>query len=226
MQGLDGKVREHEASLVDSLAVILVLLQLLFGADGPQGRLDVPALIFAADHEANLTTWVGGDGSVSVLDDWEHLFADFLEGLDEFSVEPDALSWRLCELMISMGCKSRLLTLRCYHPPFSERFIQELEIGFLEKNLRWSLWVTAVCNNAVELVLVVFQILEAVHDQSLGLWAVESHCHVREELLGNAGHGFINIDQRGSLNRRMLDDLAQHTTVAATDDQNVFWVRV
>ena len=52
---------------------------LLFGTPGPQGLLDVPARLLAADHEADLARGVRGDGGVRVLRDGENLAALLLQ---------------------------------------------------------------------------------------------------------------------------------------------------
>lgn len=72
-----------------------MLLFLLLGP-GSYWLRDIAISVLAADHEANLSGWVGWDSGVCVLGDWEDLLAVFLELGDELEVEPLVLGWRRC----------------------------------------------------------------------------------------------------------------------------------
>jgi hypothetical protein len=69
---------------------IVVAAQFLLFFWGPAAQRlgELPVGIFAADHEANLTRWVGGDCGVSVLDVREDLLAILLELSDQWEMEP------------------------------------------------------------------------------------------------------------------------------------------
>ena len=92
LKGFNSKVRQHKASLVNGLVVVLVLLHLFFLTDAPQWRLHVPTLFLTTDHEANLAARVGRDGCVCIFNNWEDLFADFLEVSYEVVMQPDTFS--------------------------------------------------------------------------------------------------------------------------------------
>jgi len=68
--------------------VVPTKLIFLLGAPATQRLANVTLRILAADHEADLTGWVGGDGSVCVFDGWEDFFTVFLELGDQGEVEP------------------------------------------------------------------------------------------------------------------------------------------
>jgi hypothetical protein len=78
---------------VDFLAVVLAQLLLLLDCPATERLLEVKAGILAADHEANLSGWVGGDGGVTVLDVGEDLLARLLEVDNEWHVQPLVLSY-------------------------------------------------------------------------------------------------------------------------------------
>jgi hypothetical protein len=73
---------------------IVVSAQLVLFLRSPlaQRLANIAVGILAADHEANLTRWVGGDGGVCVFDSWEDLLAVLLELGDQWKVEPLVLS--------------------------------------------------------------------------------------------------------------------------------------
>lgn len=77
---------------MDSLAVVLAQLLFLLVGPATKGLLEVQASILAADHEADLSRRVGGDGGVSVFDVGEDLLASLLEVGDDVEVQPLALS--------------------------------------------------------------------------------------------------------------------------------------
>lgn len=70
------------------LVVIPTQFILLLSIPAPHRRCDVSILVFAADHEADLTGRIGGDGGVGVFDSGEDLLAGFLEICDQGEVEP------------------------------------------------------------------------------------------------------------------------------------------
>lgn len=86
------KLGKHKSSLVDLLAVVFEQLVLLLITDRPQRLGNIATRIFGADHESNLSTWIGRNGGPSVLGDWEDLLAVFLELLNNAEVEPWILS--------------------------------------------------------------------------------------------------------------------------------------
>ena len=75
------------------LAVVLAQLLLLLGGPGADGLLDVAGGVLAADHETNLTGWVGWNGGVGVLDVGEDLLAVLLELGDQWEVKPLVFSY-------------------------------------------------------------------------------------------------------------------------------------
>ncbi len=91
-QGLSGKVGEDEAGLVDLGVVVSAKLDLFLRGPLAQGNADVGIGVLAADHEADLSGWVGRDGRVGVLGHREDLFAVLLEVGNQGEVKPLVLS--------------------------------------------------------------------------------------------------------------------------------------
>lgn len=81
---------------MDLLGVVLAELVLFLLRPGANGLLEVAVGILAADHEADLARWVGGDGGVGVLDVGEDGLAVLLELGDQWEVEP-----------LVLGCKRK-----------------------------------------------------------------------------------------------------------------------
>jgi len=73
---------------VDLLVVVFAQFLFLLGSEGSKWLANVAIGIFAADHEADLSGWVGGDGGVGILDGGENLLAVLLELGDQWQVEP------------------------------------------------------------------------------------------------------------------------------------------
>ena len=92
MESLLGEVGKDEAGSVNVGVVVAAVLVLFLLAPAAQGLLDIAAGILAADHEADLTGGVGGNGGVSVLGDGEDFLAVSLELGDERQVKPLVLS--------------------------------------------------------------------------------------------------------------------------------------
>jgi hypothetical protein len=92
-QSLAGEGWQDKGSLVDLLAIVPAQLLLLLNRPASQRLLEVQVGVLAADHEANLSGWVGGDGSVTVLNGGENLLAGLLEVGDEGHVQPLVLSY-------------------------------------------------------------------------------------------------------------------------------------
>lgn len=78
------------------LVVIPTQFILLLSIPAPHRRCDVSILVFAADHEADLTGRIGGDGGVGVFESGEDLLAGFLEVGNEREVEPLVLRCEDC----------------------------------------------------------------------------------------------------------------------------------
>lgn len=79
---------------MDLRVVVSAQLLLLLGSPGPDRHLDVAVGVLAADHEADLTRRVGGNGRVGVLSDREDLLAVLLQVGDERQVKPLVLGYR------------------------------------------------------------------------------------------------------------------------------------
>jgi len=128
--------------------------------------------------------------------------------------------------MQGLGSRMGLTTLRANDTTLAESAIQELKVCLLEECLGGSLWVTRVGDDDVKLALLVFEELEAVADNRLGLGVVEADRHAGEVLLGETDDGLVNVAEHRLLDAVVLDDLAKDTAVPAADDQDLLWVGV
>lgn len=79
---------------------IVVAAQLLFLFWGPfaEWLAEIAVGVLAADHEADLTGWVGRNGGISVFDVGEYFLAVLLKLGDQWKMEP-----------LVLGCKRRIL---------------------------------------------------------------------------------------------------------------------
>ena len=69
--------------------------------------------------------------------------------------------------------------------------MQQLKIRLLEQRLRGSLWVGAVGDDDVELVLLVREELEAIANVRLDGWMLETDGHAGEVFLRDADDGLL-----------------------------------
>jgi hypothetical protein len=92
-QSLAGEGWQDKGGLVDLFAVVPAQLLLLLNWPASQRLLEVQVGILAADHEANLSRWVGGDRSVTILNGGENLLAGLLEVGDEGHMQPLVLGY-------------------------------------------------------------------------------------------------------------------------------------
>lgn len=109
---------------------------------------------------------------------------------------------------------------------FAEGVVEKLEVRLLEQALGRAFGVGRVGNDDVKGVLVVVEELEAIANVDGGLGVSEADCHVGEVLLGDAGDGLVNVAEDGFLDRVVLDDLAEDTTVTAANDEDLLGVGV
>lgn len=82
------KTRQNKARTMDLFIIVPAQLLLFFKLPLPQGHLDVPVGILAADHESDLARWVRRDRGVGIFDRGEYFFATFLQVGDETEVQP------------------------------------------------------------------------------------------------------------------------------------------
>jgi hypothetical protein len=108
----------------------------------------------------------------------------------------------------------------------AESALEELEVGLLEQRLGGALGVGGVGDDDVELVLVVVEELEAVADVDLDVGVLVADGHAGQVLLGKTDDSLVDVAENGLLNAVVLDDLTEHTAVAATDDEDLLGVGV
>lgn len=238
---LTSKGGQNESSLVDLLAIVLALLVLLLGCPASQGLLQVGVAILRADHEADLSRGVSGNGSVGVLDGREDSLARLLKVGDDVEVKPLVLSfvtvskclqkrstcaWSSPQLKKKTGLRRGLTTLGRNDTTLAESTAQQLKVWLLEESLGRALWVGGVGDDDIELVLLVLEELEAIADDGLGLGVVEANGHAGKVLLGETDDGLVDVAEYGLLDAVVLDNFPEDTTVATADDQNVLGVGV
>ena len=121
--------------------------------------------------------------------------------------------------------------------------VQKLEEGLLEKRLGGALGVGAVGDDHVELVLLLLEVFEAIANVLLDVRVLEANAHAWEVFLGHADDSLarvnlshfyvqskmlylVNVAKSGLLDGRVLDDLAENTTVTTADNKDLLRVRV
>lgn len=120
-KGFAGESGQNERCLVDLLAVVLAQLVLLLGCPAAKWLLEVALAVLGADHEADLTGWVGGDGCVGVLDVGKDSLARLLEVGNDVEVQPLVLGWAT----VSRRPKNRLV----YNSPTKSNKLGDQERG-------------------------------------------------------------------------------------------------
>lgn len=109
---------------------------------------------------------------------------------------------------------------------FTERTVEQLEVGLLEESLGGTLWVAGVGDDDVEFALLVLEELEAVADNGGGLGVLEADGHAGEVLLGETDDSLVDVAEGGLLDAVVLDDLTEDTAVTTADDQDLLGVGV
>jgi len=104
-----GKLRKDESGLVDIFVIVNCIRDL------PHGNLEISLLTLRADHEADLTARVGGNGGEGVFCGSEDFASGSLQLLNQGSVQPKAFG-------LGRDVTSR-----------SKGVMEELEVGFLEE---------------------------------------------------------------------------------------------
>lgn len=119
-----------------------------------------------------------------------------------------------------------LTTLRGNHTTISQCAIKQFKILLPEQRLCRSLRIAGVRNDDVEFVLPVLEVGEAVADVDFYGGVLEADAHAGEVFLGEADHGFVDVDKCGRFDCFVLYDFAEDTAVAAADDEDLLGVGV
>jgi hypothetical protein len=107
LQSLASKVWQHESSFVYLGVIVSEQLLLLLWGESAQRLADIAVGVLAADHEADLTGGVGGDGCVGVLDGGKDFLAVLLELSDKRHVEPLVLGYDAVSMIVSSSSLSQ-----------------------------------------------------------------------------------------------------------------------
>lgn len=94
-QSLASECGKNEACSMDILVVVFAKFLFLFGTPATERFLQVTVGVLAADHESNLSGWIGRDGGVSVFNCWEDFLAVFLELGNQWKMEPLVFGYRV-----------------------------------------------------------------------------------------------------------------------------------
>ena len=204
---LDHLARELGQDKRGTVHVLVVVAALGHVA---QRRTHVAARLERADYETDLAARVGRNRGEGVVGHREELLGRLGQLGNQLQVDPHALGLR-------RDVAARL-----------ERLLEQRKVGLLEQHLGGAVGVRRVGDDHVErrLVLGVVQERKAVADDHRRLGVVETDGHVGQVLARHARHRLVNVAQHGLLDQLVLDDFAQHTTVAAANDQHALRVRV
>ncbi|EEQ36876.1 hypothetical protein CLUG_00999 [Clavispora lusitaniae ATCC 42720] len=209
VQNFVSPLWQHEGSLVHlGIVVFQVLVDKFVVPLESQWLLDISGLVLATNHESNSTGGVSWNRGVSVFSHRENSLAVLLQFGDDVHVQPDTF----CS-----GGDNTLL---------SQSTLQQLKVRLLEERLCWTFRVRRVGNDHVKSVLVVLQKLKTVTNVHLGSWVVVSFCHVWQVLLGNLNDSLVNVTQPSFLDRGVLQDFSQNTSVSTSNNQSLLWVWV
>lgn len=160
----DGK-----GSLVDLRVVVPGV------GNSTEGNGEVSGRVLGAHHDTDLTGGVGGDRGETVLDDREEVGASLLEGLNEWEVDPQALS------------------LGRDRTTFLKSFLEELEVRRLEESLGGTDRVRGVGDDNVVLVLVLGKELETVTNVNFNSGVFVAVRHEGEPLLRDSDDSLPNV---------------------------------
>lgn len=122
--------------------------------------------------------------------------------------------------------KRGLTTLGSDDTALSESVVEKLEVRLLEKALGRSIGVGAVSDDDIKLGLVLLEELEAVADVGLDLGVGVANGHAGEVLLAETNDGLVDVAEDGLLDRLVLDDLTEDTTVTTANDEDLLGVGV
>lgn len=204
LDDLAGELGDSEGSLVDLRVVVSAVGNLT------KGLSDVSVGVKRADNEADLARWISGDGSEGVVGNGEELLGGSSELANEVEVNPDTLG-------LGGDVSSGL-----------EGLLEEGKVGLLEESLGGTNGVRRVGDDDVEagFVLGVLEELETVTNDDSGLGMSETLGHLGKVLLGDTGDGLINVAEDGLLDRVVLDNLTEYTTVTTADNKDTLGVGV
>ena len=111
-------------------------------------------------------------------------------------------------------------TLGSNNTTFFQGSVQKLKVRLLEQRLCWTLRITAVGDDDVELVLAISQKLEAVSDMDVDIWVLVANGHPRQIFLADTNDCLVNVAKDSFLHGFMLDNLAQDTTVTTANNEH------
>lgn len=147
-------------------------LVVVFGSlDLPYRGLKVPSGSFGADHEANLTRWVSGDGGVGVFRNGEDVAGHLAQAVDQGKMQPEALS-------LSGDVSSR-----------GQGIMKKLEVRLLEERLGGADGIRGVGDDNIVGSFVLGKELETISDEDSDLGRSKEGGHVREVDLGDTDNG-------------------------------------
>lgn len=104
--------------------------------------------------------------------------------------------------------------------------MEELEVRLLEQALGRAIRVGGVGDDDIKLALLLVEKLEAVANVGLDGRVLVANSHTREVLLGETDDSLVNVAEDGLLDRLVLDNLTEDTTVTTTNDKNLLGVGV
>lgn len=104
--------------------------------------------------------------------------------------------------------------------------VEQGEVRGLEEGLGGSNGVGRVGDNDIVRVLVLGEELESVTDVDGDSGVLVASRHEGEVLLGDPDDGLVNVAEGDSLDRLVLEDLSDDTSVSSTDDEDVLGVGV
>ncbi len=202
-----NKARQDKGTSMHRRRVILELHSVtVFIRKDAQRLRKVDASRFAADEKTNLTRRIRCDGSRSVGHRWEDWLYFGNELLDKGQLKPVGLSLAADD---ATGTQS---------------FVQSLVVGLFVKSHCRSLWIRAVGDDDVKLVLVFHHVFVTVSKKQLELGTIEATSQQGQMLLCHLDDLLINLHLHNLLHFGMLAHLSSHAAVATANDEHSLWV--
>lgn len=175
-QDVDAVLKHGTTELGDGKGSSVDLRVVVPGVgNSTEGNGEVSGRVLGAHHDTDLTGGVGRDRGETVLDDREEVGASLLEGLNEWEVDPQALS------------------LGRDRTTFLKSFLEELEVRRLEESLGGTDRVRGVGDDNVVLVLVLGKELETVTNVNFNSGVFVAVRHEGEPLLRDSDDSLPNV---------------------------------
>mmetsp|Transcript_8144 Transcript_8144/g.15028 ORF Transcript_8144/g.15028 Transcript_8144/m.15028 type:complete len:295 (+) Transcript_8144:176-1060(+) len=159
-------------------------------------------------NEPDLTGRVGRNCCVRIFDGRKGLANRIDEWLDQIQMKPHALS------------------LGAYDSPLSKTLVHGIIKRRLEQDRRWSDRIGRIRNDDIKRILVLVHKFRSIHDFDTDSRIVVSLGQGRQMLFGYRDDSLVDFAFNDFFHTRMFGNLPQNASVATSNDENLFGVRM